>query len=118
MDSEKSILKLKGQLDGRSFYRNSEVYYVRAKGGIERDRIMKDRNFERTRENRSEFANINKAGKLVRDSIGLFMNRARNMRTGSRLVSLIPKVKNLDETSARGERTFALSLSQPAQKPC
>lgn len=116
MASEKSILKLKGQLDGMSFYKNSEGYYVRAKGGIERDRIMNDKNFERTRENMSEFANINKAGKLVRDSIGVFMNRARDMRTGSRLVSLISKVKNLDETSARGERTFALGLSQPGAK--
>lgn len=116
MASEKSILKLKGQLDGMSFYKNSEGYYVRAKGGIERDRIMNDKNFERTRENMSEFANINKAGKMVRNSIGVFMNRARDMRTGSRLVSMIAKVKNIDETSVRSARTFAIELSQPEAK--
>lgn len=52
----------------------------------------------------------------MRDSIGIFMNRARDMRTGSRLVSLISKVKNLDGTSTRGEWTFALGLGQQGAK--
>lgn len=50
MAQEKSILKLKGMLDGMSFYKNQEGYHVRAKGGIEKERIMNDANFERTRE--------------------------------------------------------------------
>jgi hypothetical protein len=87
MAQEKSILKLKGMLDGMSFYKNQEGYHVRAKGGIEKERIMNDANFERTRENMNEFANINTAGKLLRNSISVFMNRAKDMRTGSRLVA-------------------------------
>ena len=89
MARENSILKLKGKLDGMSFYKTSEGYHVRVKGGIEKERIMNDATFERTRENMSEFGNINKAGKLIRGSIGSFMNRAKDMRTGSRLVSVI-----------------------------
>lgn len=110
MAQEKSILKLKGMLDGMSFYKTQEGYQVRARGGIERERIMKDPNFERTRENMNEFANINAAGKLIRNSISVFMNRAKDMRTGSRLVSIIAQVKNLDGTSVRGQRQFAIGL--------
>ncbi|WP_277111551.1 hypothetical protein [Chryseobacterium taklimakanense] len=52
----------------------------------------------------NEFGNINKAGKLIRASIGAFLNRAKDMRASSRLVSVAAQVKNLDVTSARGQR--------------
>ena len=116
MAQEKSILKLKGMLDGMSFYKNQEGYHVRAKGGIEKERIMNDANFERTRENMNEFANINTAGKLLRNSISVFMNRAKDMRTGSRLVSIIAQVKNLDSVSDRGQRKFTIGIETPEGK--
>lgn len=107
MARESSILKLKGVLDGMSFYKNSEGHYVRAKGGIEKERILNDANFARTRENMNEFSNINSAGKLIRNSVSEFLRRAKDMRTSSRLVSTVSKIKNLDSVSARGQRTFA-----------
>ena len=110
MARENSILKLKGKLDGMSFYKTSEGYQVRARGCIEKARILNDANFERTRENMNEFGNINKAGKLIRASIGVFLNRAKDMRASSRLVSVAAQVKNLDVTSARGQRQFAKGL--------
>ena len=58
MARESSILKLKGQLDGMSFTKTQEVSST-CKGGIERERILNDANFERTRENMNEFGNIN-----------------------------------------------------------
>ena len=62
MAREMSILKLRGKLDGMSF-KNSEGHFVRAKGGVERNRIMNDPNYERTRENMSEFGTS--SGKLL-----------------------------------------------------
>lgn len=111
MAKESSILKLKGMLDGMSFYKTSEGYRVRAKGGIEKERILNDQSFARTRENMNEFGNINSSGKMIRTAIGPYLNRAKDMRASSRLVSLIAKVKNLDETSARGERTFGNGIA-------
>ena len=35
-------------------------------------------------------------GKLIRNSIGVFLNRAKDMRTSSGLVSVVAQVKNLD----------------------
>lgn len=116
MARESSILKLKGQLDGMSFYKTQEGYQVRAKGGIERERILNDANFERTRENMNEFGNINSAGKLIRNSIGVFLNRAKDMRTSSRLVSVVAQVKNLDVVSDRGQRSFAVGIESPDAK--
>ncbi|OWK74310.1 hypothetical protein CBW16_02540 [Flavobacteriaceae bacterium JJC] len=107
MARESSILKLKGVLDGMSFYKNSEGHYVRAKGGIEKERILNDANFARTRENMNEFADINGAGKLIRNSVSEFLRRAKDMRTSSRLVSVIAKIKNKDALSVRGQRNFA-----------
>ena len=111
MARESSILKLKGVLDGMSFYKNSEGHYVRAKGGIEKERILNDANFARTRENMNEFANINGAGKLIRNSVSEYLRRAKDMRTSSRLVSTVSKIKNLDSVSPRGQRTFANGFS-------
>lgn len=111
-----SILKLKGRLDGMVFYENSEGYQVRARGGISRERIMNDANFVRTRENMKEFGNINSAGKLIRNSVNDFLRRAKDMRAGSRLVSVLAKVKNLDSVSARGQRTFANGIATAAGK--
>lgn len=116
MAKESSILKLNGQLDGMSFYKTSEGYQVRSKGGIEKNRIMNDHNFARTRENMNEFANINSAGKMIRNGIGTFLNRAKDARSSSRLVSIIAKVKNMDEVSLRGERTFANGIAIPEAK--
>lgn len=113
MAKESSILKLKGVLDGMSFYKNSEGHYVRAKGGIERERIMNDANFARTRENMNEFGNINGAGKLIRNSVSEYLKRAKDIRTSSRLVSIISKVKNLDTVSVRGQRKFAIGFATP-----
>ena len=81
MAREMSILKLRGKLDGMSFYKNSEGHFVRAKGGVERNRIMNDPNYERTRENMSEFGTIASSGKLLRNSISILMNRAKDTRT-------------------------------------
>lgn len=111
MAREYSILKLRGRLDGMIFYKNAEGHQVRTIGGIARERIMNDANFVRTRENMQEFGNINRAGKLIRDSIGVFLRRARDLRTGSRLVSVLAKIKNLDGESVRGQRTFAKGFS-------
>lgn len=116
MAKESSILKLKGTLDGMTFYKNSEGHYVRAKGRIEKERIMNDANFARTRENMNEFANINAAGKLIRNSVSEYGKRARDMRMSSRLVSIIAKIKNLDSLSVRGRRTFANGFDTAAGK--
>ena len=114
MAKENSILKLKGRLGDLVFYQNSEGHQVRTLGGISRERIMNDANFIRTRENMNEFGNINRAGKLIRNSINEFLRQAKDMRAGSRLVSLTAKVKNMDTVSPRGERTFANGFATPA----
>ena len=76
-----------------SFTRIKKGNHVRAKAALKKKRIMNDANFERTRENMNEFANINTAGKLPQKQYFGFMNRAKDMRTGSRLVSIIAQVK-------------------------
>ena len=66
MGKLKSFIKLEGTLDGLTFYKSQDGYMVRTKGGVSKNRIMKDPAFKRTRENLSEFALNAKSGKFMK----------------------------------------------------
>lgn len=51
----KGILKIEGTLDELTFYKTQDGHLVKTKGGVSADRIANDPNFQRTRENGSEF---------------------------------------------------------------
>ena len=54
---------------------------------------MNDPNYERTREKHEEFGTITCSGKLLRNSISILMNRAKDTRTSNRIVSLMSTIK-------------------------
>ena len=55
MAKQKGILKLDGTIGGITFYKSQDGYLAREKGGVDGNRIATDPNFQRTRENGSEF---------------------------------------------------------------
>jgi hypothetical protein len=55
MARQASFLKMKGTLGGLTFYKSRDGHLIREKGGIERQRILNDPQFIRTRENMAEF---------------------------------------------------------------
>ncbi|MEN9910283.1 MAG: hypothetical protein RLZZ540_3442 [Bacteroidota bacterium] len=111
-----SFIKLEGTLDGLTFYKAQGGYMVRTKGGVSKKRIMKDPAFARTRENLSEFGSNAKSGKLIRDSVGILLNRAKDSKLSSRMLQLMNKIKDLDSTSPRGKRIVANGLNTPEGK--
>ncbi len=50
MARQKGIIKLKGTIGDISFYKTTDGHLAREKGGVEKDRIMNDPAFQRTRE--------------------------------------------------------------------
>ncbi len=107
------IFDIFGTLKGMTFYKTKDGVLVRTKGGVSKERIKNDPAFQRTRENGAEFAHSAQAGQLVRKSVGHLLKKAKDRRVSSRLLKVMSDVKNLDSTSARGERKVALGLATP-----
>lgn len=116
MARQKGIIKLKGKVGDLSFYQSKDGNLVREKGGVDGTRIANDPAFARTRENGAEFGSSATSGKLVRDAVRTMMMTASDGRVTSRLTKLMTSIKNLDATSARGERTVGTAMSLPAAK--
>ncbi|MBS9525707.1 hypothetical protein KI659_16935 [Litoribacter alkaliphilus] len=104
MARQSSFIKLEGTIGDVTFYKSKTGYKARQKGGVSRDRIMNDAQFERTRENIAEFTQAARAGKILKDAFREITLRARDIRTHNRIYSQALKVLKTDSFSNRGER--------------
>lgn len=112
----KGILKIKGTLDDLTFYKSGSDYLVRTKGGVDGDRIANDPNFQRTRENGSEFGAAASSGKLLRTAVRNLMTNAKDRLVTSRLTKVMTLIKNFDTTSARGSRNVGVGIAEVGAK--
>ena len=110
------IIKFEGTFDGLTFYKSQDGYLVKTKSGVSKSRIMNDPAFVRTRENLSEFSLNAKSGKALRQSISPLLHRAKDSKLSSRMLQLMNGIKNLDGSSARGERLVRLGLGSAEGK--
>jgi hypothetical protein len=106
MAQQAGIIKLKGTLGDISFYKTSDGFLARTKGGVDGDRIANDPAFQRTRENGAEFGRAGKGGKLIRNAIRVLLRRASDKRVTSRLTTQLLAIVKTDSTNPRGERTI------------
>jgi hypothetical protein len=105
MAKQASLIKLKGTIGGITFYKTSkDGYLAKEPGGVDATRIATDPNFQRTRENGSEFGHAGKAGKTLRNSMRVLIQNASDSRMVSRLTAAMVKVLQADTTSTRGQR--------------
>jgi len=104
MAKQNGFLKVEGTLGDISFYKNKDNFYIRSKGGVNKERIMNDPAFKRTRENGNEFGMVAAASKLLRDSNAVLIRKAYDGGLNQRLMQLLAKVKITDLTSLRGQR--------------
>lgn len=104
MARQKSIFKIEGTIGGVTFYKSKDGFLVREKGGVSAERFRNDPNFQRTRENSSEFGRAGKAGKTLRTSLRSLLKDISDYRMNSRLIQQMMRVIQLDRTSTRGQR--------------
>lgn len=116
MARQKGIIKLTGKVGDLSFYKSKDGFLAREKGGVEGERIKNDPAFVRTRENGAEFGSSASSGKLLRDSVRTMMQNASDGRVTARLTKVMTQIKNMDPTSARGERTVGVGIATPTAK--
>lgn len=114
MAKVRSLIKLEGTMEDLTFYKGTDGYFVRTKGGVSKNRIMNDPAFARTRENGTEFGSIASSGKLLRSAVGPMVFRAKDSKLTSRLVKVMGQIKNLDSVSVRGARNVAEGLNNPS----
>lgn len=106
MAFQRGIIKLKGSIGDITFYKSQDGYLAREKGGIEKERIMSDPAFQRTRENFAEFGRAGSAAKLFRDAFRILINRSKDARVSSRLTRTFLRGIQQDSVNERGLRTI------------
>jgi hypothetical protein len=104
MAKQSGIIPLEGTIGNITFYKSKQGFLAKGKGGIPADRIANDANFQRTRENGSEFGKAGKAGKVLRNSIRALLQNASDGLVVSRLTTEMLKVIQADAINARGQR--------------
>lgn len=104
MAYQKSEIKLEGQVGDLVFYKQSNTYRARAKGGVDAKRFATDPKFERSRENSREFGRASAMSKQIRlalhEVLPLFHEGTMQTRLNSRLRQIILG----DAINGRGDR--------------
>lgn len=104
MARQKGIIKLKGTIGDITFYKSSDGYLAREKGGVDANRIATDPAFQRTRENGAEFGRAGKAGKILRIALRALLLNSADGRMVGRLTQRMMKVIQADAINERGLR--------------
>lgn len=108
MAKQKGFLKLRGSIGDMNFYKSKDGYMVREKSSLDRNTILSDPRFQRTRENMEEFKNAGVAGKLLRNAFNALTKNAKDSRLTSRLTKVMHMCLKEDSTSPRGQRNVHL----------
>ena len=117
MGRQASLLKLKGSMGDLSFYFNKTYgYLVRAKGGPSSEKVKRDPQFARTRENASEFGGASKAGKLIRQAIRTALGVKGDSTVTQRLTQELMRIVHLDMVHERGQRTVTGGIGEPGAR--
>jgi hypothetical protein len=116
MARQSGLIKLKGTLDNVNFYKTKDGNLARMKTSVDAKRIANDPAFERTRENGAEFGSAAKSGKLTRDTLRPISMNAADGRVVARMTKLMTLIKNLDTTSARGQRNVGVAMATAPAK--
>jgi len=99
-----------GRLGKFSAYRmkGSDKIIIRKKGGPSRKQVLRSKNFERLRENMSEFSGVGKAVNAVRSPLKHVKHLAEH-NFSAELTTVFKSIQLLDPVSDRGERNIYLS---------
>jgi hypothetical protein len=114
MARHKGVIRFTGTIDGLTYYESKYGPLVRKKAGPSSEQVKKEPAFQRLRENGKEFGNCGKATKLLRSVLMPLLKDARDYQVTARLVKLMTGIKNLDTSSARGERTVGVGITNAA----
>lgn len=108
MAKQQGLIRIKGSLNGLTFYQKAGKDFVRKTSGVSKDKIKNDPTFQRMRENMSEFGGAAKAAKSFRTGWMQPSKRFGDKKLHNRLMQLMQKICKAD-TGTRGKRAIKLT---------
>lgn len=102
-----------GKIGGLSAYKRKDMdeTLVRTHGGASKKKIKTGKNFERVRENNSEWSGCGKAAGTLRWAV-LYVNHLADHNVTSKFSSLCKLMQAKDTTSLRGQRSILISQNR------
>lgn len=107
MAKQSSFIRIKGNLGGLSFYESNGQALVRTAGGINKDRILKDPAYRRTRENMSAFGGSATVGKALRSCFTAISKMFSARFLTGRITKIMRQI-NKKGAGTRGQRSFEI----------
>lgn len=110
MAISKSILQLEGSMANVSIYKrqDSDKVIVRSKGGPKKDHIRTKPQFEKLRQNNSEWTGCTRLGSKIRKSFEV-MHRLEDYPVTGALNGICKEIQKLDAMGIPGKRAIRLS---------
>lgn len=111
MAKQMGAIKYKGTLgEVRHFkIKGLKGFFAGLKGGPTKEQILTAPEFQRTRENMSEFGGSATAAKSLRVGFAEVLGNTADSRLAGRLTKIMKKINLLDTTGVRGKRSILLS---------
>lgn len=110
MATYESLIKIKGSVGDLVFYTLNGKNVVRKKSGFNKKAFKKDPSYEKVRQNSSEFGHCSKTGKIIRNSLDLYLKETGDALLYQKFAKLMTEIKDLDRVSERGKRTVENGL--------
>lgn len=112
MAKQEAIIPLRGTIGKLNFYQKNGEFRVRRKGGVDKQRILNDPKFARTRENMEQFKIVAADLKIFTKAIANLKSKVSGKVKLGPLSSLFYKVAQLDNTSQRGNKQISIGIKQ------
>lgn len=110
MATYESLIKIKGSVGDLVFYTLNGKNIVRKKSGFNKTAFKKNPSYEKVRQNSSEFGHCSKTGKIIRNSLELYLKETGDALLYQSFAKLMTEIKDLDTISERGKRTVEKGL--------
>lgn len=106
MAKQMGIFPMKGNIDNITFFKTKDGFQARKKGGVDREKILHDPKYIRTREHMAEFGKAVKGATLIKQALLKAIIGSIDGRSTNRLSALLINITRKDAVNPRGERSF------------
>ncbi|MDR6462041.1 hypothetical protein [Chryseobacterium sediminis] len=110
MATYESLIKITGAVGDLVFYNLNGKNVVRKKSGFNKAAFKKNPSYEKVRQNSSEFGHCSKIGKVIRNTLNLYIKEAGDPLLYQKFAKVMTMIKDLDMISERGRRTVENGL--------
>jgi len=107
MAIQNSFIKIKGSLGGLTFYERNGKTLVKTTTSVDKERIMNDPNYRRTRENMQEFGAAASLGKAFRLGFAGIAKEIHTPGIAGRITGMMKRINRVGSGN-RGERSFEI----------